>query len=80
MAVTLRAATPTDAGALAVLLTQLGYPSTEQDVLARLEYWAADPYSQVLLLTRMFGWWAVCRFMPCRTSDAPVVGHGSKAS
>jgi GNAT superfamily N-acetyltransferase len=33
----------------AALLTQLGYPSTEQDVLARLRYWTAEPYSQVFV-------------------------------
>ena len=49
MAVTIRAATPKDAGVLACLVTQLGYPSTEQDVLARLGYWTADPHSQVLV-------------------------------
>jgi hypothetical protein len=38
MAVTVRASTPADAGVLAALLTQLGYPSTEQEVLARLRY------------------------------------------
>jgi GNAT superfamily N-acetyltransferase len=49
MVATVRAAIPADAGVLASLLTQLGYPSTEQDVLARLEYWTAEPYSQVLV-------------------------------
>jgi len=49
MAVTVRAATPADACALTSLLTQLGYPSTEPDVVARLGYWAADPHSQVLV-------------------------------
>lgn len=52
MAVTIRAATPEDAGVLASLLTQLGYPSTEPDVLARLSYWTADANSRVLVAER----------------------------
>lgn len=49
MAVNIRVATLEDASALAFLLTQLGYPSTQQDVLGRLGYWRADPHSQVLV-------------------------------
>lgn len=49
MAVAVRSVTPADAGGLARLLTQLGYPSTEEDVLIRLEYWTAEPHSEVLV-------------------------------
>jgi GNAT superfamily N-acetyltransferase len=37
-----------DESRLAVLLGQLGYPSTEQDVGRRLEYWLNDPQSALL--------------------------------
>jgi predicted N-acetyltransferase YhbS len=49
MAVNVRVATAADARAVASLLTQLGYPSTETDVLARLRYWTTTPDSQVLV-------------------------------
>ena len=49
MAVTVRDAAPGDAGRLAVLLTQLGYPCTGPEVAGRLRYWLDDPFSRVLV-------------------------------
>ena len=37
-----------DASRLAILLGQLGYPSTEQEVLDRLAYWTDEPASMLL--------------------------------
>ena len=37
-----------DVPRLAILLGQLGYPSTEQDVRDRLAYWTDDPASTLL--------------------------------
>jgi GNAT superfamily N-acetyltransferase len=45
----IRNAEITDAAAIAELLTQLGYPSTGQDVRDRLTYWAADQASRVMV-------------------------------
>ena len=45
----LRPAEARDAEALADLMTQLGYPSTPQDLQARLRELAADPSYQVLV-------------------------------
>lgn len=49
MTVTIRTAVPPDAGTLAGLLSQLGYPSSERDVRTRLAYWASAPDSEVLV-------------------------------
>lgn len=42
MSITIRSVTDDDAPQLAVLLGQLGYPATPDEVRARLAYWAAD--------------------------------------
>jgi len=47
--VKVRTARVADAAAIAVLMTQLGYPCAEGDVAARLGYWVADPASRVLV-------------------------------
>jgi GNAT superfamily N-acetyltransferase len=44
-----REATTQDAGAVAGLLDELGYPSTPTEVRQRLEIWLDEPYSRVLL-------------------------------
>jgi GNAT superfamily N-acetyltransferase len=49
MAVTVRDAAPGDAGRIAVLLTELGYPATGPEVASRLRYWLDDPFSRVLV-------------------------------
>jgi hypothetical protein len=46
---TVRDATPADAAAVAALLDELGYPTTEAAVAARLERFAADPASRVIV-------------------------------
>jgi GNAT superfamily N-acetyltransferase len=43
-----RAATAGDAAGIALLLRQLGYPTTEAEAKARLEYWSADQRSSVI--------------------------------
>ena len=43
-----RAATASDAAGICPLLRQLGYPATQAQVRARLEYWSADQYSSVI--------------------------------
>jgi len=47
--VQVRAAAGTDAAAIAALMTQLGYPCSDDDAAARLGYWLADPMSSVLV-------------------------------
>ncbi len=47
--ITIRAAAEPDAGRIADLMTQLGYPATAQDLSQRLGYWLPDPMSRVLL-------------------------------
>jgi len=47
--VEVRAAAGTDAAAIAALMTQLGYPCSDDDATARLGYWLADPMSRVLV-------------------------------
>lgn len=47
---TLRDATPADAAAVTALLDELGYPTTEGAVAARLERFAADPASRVVVV------------------------------
>jgi GNAT superfamily N-acetyltransferase len=44
-----RKAEPRDATQLAALLTQLGYPSTSNEVSQRLAYWLADLKSVILV-------------------------------
>jgi N-acetylglutamate synthase-like GNAT family acetyltransferase len=46
---TVRDATPADAAAVAALLDELGYPTTQAAVAARLERFAADPASRVIV-------------------------------
>jgi GNAT superfamily N-acetyltransferase len=48
MIVTVRIVTVADAARLAVLLTQLGYPTTVDDAGHRIAYFAADPRSALL--------------------------------
>lgn len=43
-----RLATARDAAGICVLLCQLGYPTTEAEAKARLEYWSADQHSAVI--------------------------------
>jgi predicted N-acetyltransferase YhbS len=45
----IRQAGPGDASSVAVLLTQLGYPATCQEVSHRLTYWLRDSMSLVLV-------------------------------
>jgi N-acetylglutamate synthase-like GNAT family acetyltransferase len=45
----IREAEPGDAQQIAALLTQLGYPSTSDQVVERLAYWLPDPMSLVLV-------------------------------
>lgn len=47
-----RPAAATDAAAIAVLMTQLGYPCSADDAAARLAYWLGDPASRVLVAER----------------------------
>jgi hypothetical protein len=47
-----RHAAAADAAAIAVLMTQLGYPCSVDDAAARLGYWLADPMSRVLVAER----------------------------
>jgi N-acetylglutamate synthase-like GNAT family acetyltransferase len=47
--VTLRDAIPADAPAIAALLDELGYPSPEPAVAARLARFAADPRARVIV-------------------------------
>lgn len=49
MALTIGPAVVAEAEALAELLTQLGYPSSPDEVRQRLGSWAADPLSSVLV-------------------------------
>jgi GNAT superfamily N-acetyltransferase len=49
--VKVREARPDDAGAVAALLGELGYPSTAAEVGRRLSIWLDEPYSRVLLAT-----------------------------
>jgi GNAT superfamily N-acetyltransferase len=48
MAIRIRPTETADAAAIAELLTQLGYPATADDVVARLQYWFADERSRVI--------------------------------
>jgi GNAT superfamily N-acetyltransferase len=48
----IRPAEPADAQRLAALLTQLGYPVTEDEVSHRLTYWLGDPMSLILVAER----------------------------
>jgi GNAT superfamily N-acetyltransferase len=50
--VAIRAASQEDAERLAVLLTELGYPASADEVRERLAYWFPDPASRVLLAER----------------------------
>ena len=45
-------ATASDAGAIAELMTQLGYPCSDDDAAVRLGYWLTDPMSRVLVAER----------------------------
>jgi GNAT superfamily N-acetyltransferase len=47
--VVVRGAVAADAPAVAVLLTELGYPSTADEVAGRLAYWVEDPSGAVLV-------------------------------
>jgi GNAT superfamily N-acetyltransferase len=47
--VAIREAEPGDAHQIASLLTQLGYPSTSDQVKERLAYWLPDPMSVILV-------------------------------
>jgi GNAT superfamily N-acetyltransferase len=47
--VAIREAEPGDAHQIASLLTQLGYPSTSDQVKERLAYWLPDPMSLILV-------------------------------
>ena len=49
---TIRRAEPGDANQLAALLTQLGYPSTSDEVDQRLAYWLPDAMSLILVAER----------------------------
>jgi GNAT superfamily N-acetyltransferase len=42
-------AEPGDAHQMAALLTELGYPSTGEEVIQRLAYWLPDPMSLILV-------------------------------
>jgi GNAT superfamily N-acetyltransferase len=48
----IRAAGPADAPRLAALLTQLGYPVSEDEVSHRLTYWLGDSLSLVIVADR----------------------------
>jgi hypothetical protein len=48
----IRSAAATDSGAIATLMTQLGYPRSRDDAAARLDYWLGDPMSRVLVAER----------------------------
>jgi GNAT superfamily N-acetyltransferase len=45
----IRVAEPSDAHQMAALLTELGYPSTGEEVTQRLMYWLPDPMSLILV-------------------------------
>src|SRR6516162_3338423 len=47
--VAIREAEPDDRHRIAELLTQLGYPSTSEEVGERLAYWLPDPMSLILV-------------------------------
>lgn len=47
-----RQAEPGDTHQIAALLTQLGYPSTDDEVTQRLAYWLPDPMSLILIAER----------------------------
>ena len=47
--VQIRNAQPQDAKAIANLLTQLGYPTTEPEATERIETWNATPHAQILV-------------------------------
>jgi GNAT superfamily N-acetyltransferase len=47
--VAIREAEPDDRHQIAALLTQLGYPSTSDEVGLRLAYWLPDPMSLILV-------------------------------
>jgi len=47
--VAIREAEPDDRHQIAALLTQLGYPSTSEEVCQRLAYWLPDPMSLILV-------------------------------
>jgi N-acetylglutamate synthase-like GNAT family acetyltransferase len=49
MSIVIREALRHDAGAIAMLLGQLGYPTTQHEVAQRLMYWDSDAFSKVLL-------------------------------
>lgn len=49
MDIVTRTAGAGDASRIAVLLGQLGYPAGPDDVVARMEYWQADPWSEVMV-------------------------------
>lgn len=48
----IREVTQEDAPQVAALLTQLGYPSSTDDVTSRLAYWEPDPLSLILIAER----------------------------
>lgn len=48
MHVSTRTAGHADAAAIALLIGQLGYPTTAAQVIARLQYWSADQRSKVI--------------------------------
>jgi GNAT superfamily N-acetyltransferase len=48
----IREAAQEDAPQVAALLTQLGYPSSADDVTGRLAYWGPDPLSLILIAER----------------------------
>jgi GNAT superfamily N-acetyltransferase len=48
----IREITPGDSPRVAELLTQLGYPTTTDDVAQRLAYWLDDPLSRILVAER----------------------------
>ena len=49
MSMVVRDARPEDSDRVAVLLTQLGYPTTGEQVSDRLAYWREDRFSRVLV-------------------------------
>ena len=54
-AITIRAATPSDAPILCELLTQLGYPASEAEIPARLSAVASFPRAAAFVATNGFG-------------------------
>lgn len=77
MGVRVREATRDDAGAIAGLLGELGYPSTAAEVGRRLAIWLDEPYSRVLLATDETTGDATDDAVSAAPADARVVGSMS---